>query len=188
MRVAMPLFHSRATGLLVWWNADNVDVDCPVFDGLFRYCQLYTGGSICTRQSLPFHTVLDAFACVSMLFLSLSHWVFVTHFSFFRLAGFLFFFFLFFSLCGCVFVCLGSALCDASLDGMGSWGVQIEHWHGGCRSELGGWFTSCQEEVNTHCCVAVLGYLRLIFKYRRCCCRRRPPQHCCHFNFLIVVC
>ena len=24
----------------------NVDVDCPVFDGLFRFCQLYTGGSV----------------------------------------------------------------------------------------------------------------------------------------------
>lgn len=24
----------------------NVDVDCPVFDGLFKYCQLYTGGSV----------------------------------------------------------------------------------------------------------------------------------------------
>ncbi|GAB5356159.1 hypothetical protein AAMO2058_000267200 [Amorphochlora amoebiformis] len=24
----------------------NMDVDCPVFDGLFKYCQLYTGGSI----------------------------------------------------------------------------------------------------------------------------------------------
>ena len=26
--------------------ADNVDVDCPVFDGLFKFCQLYTGGSV----------------------------------------------------------------------------------------------------------------------------------------------
>lgn len=25
---------------------DNVDVDCPVFDGLFKFCQLYTGGSV----------------------------------------------------------------------------------------------------------------------------------------------
>lgn len=24
----------------------NVDVDCPVFDGLFKFCQMYTGGSI----------------------------------------------------------------------------------------------------------------------------------------------
>jgi histone deacetylase 1/2 len=24
----------------------NVDVDCPVFDGLFKFCQIYTGGSI----------------------------------------------------------------------------------------------------------------------------------------------
>lgn len=24
----------------------NVDVDCPVFDGLFKYCQMYAGGSV----------------------------------------------------------------------------------------------------------------------------------------------
>ena len=24
----------------------NVGEDCPVFDGLFNYCQIYTGGSI----------------------------------------------------------------------------------------------------------------------------------------------
>lgn len=24
----------------------NVDVDCPVFDGLYKFCQLYTGGSV----------------------------------------------------------------------------------------------------------------------------------------------
>jgi len=24
----------------------NVDVDCPVFDGLFKFCQMYTGGSV----------------------------------------------------------------------------------------------------------------------------------------------
>lgn len=23
-----------------------MDVDCPVFDGLFKYCQIYTGGSV----------------------------------------------------------------------------------------------------------------------------------------------
>lgn len=25
---------------------DNVDVDCPVFDGLFKFCQIYAGGSV----------------------------------------------------------------------------------------------------------------------------------------------
>ena len=34
--------HTCAASLL----ADNADVDCPVFDGLFRFCQLYTGGSV----------------------------------------------------------------------------------------------------------------------------------------------
>jgi histone deacetylase 1/2 len=24
----------------------NIDVDCPVFDGLFKFCQLYSGGSL----------------------------------------------------------------------------------------------------------------------------------------------
>eukprot|EP00472_Partenskyella_glossopodia_P002630 CAMPEP_0197537634 /NCGR_PEP_ID=MMETSP1318-20131121/57478_1 /TAXON_ID=552666 /ORGANISM="Partenskyella glossopodia, Strain RCC365" /LENGTH=155 /DNA_ID=CAMNT_0043095845 /DNA_START=62 /DNA_END=525 /DNA_ORIENTATION=- len=24
----------------------NMDVDCPVFDGLFKFCQMYTGGSV----------------------------------------------------------------------------------------------------------------------------------------------
>jgi histone deacetylase 1/2 len=23
-----------------------MDVDCPVFDGLFKFCQIYTGGSV----------------------------------------------------------------------------------------------------------------------------------------------
>jgi len=27
-------------------NRYNLDVDCPVFDGLFRYCQTYAGGSV----------------------------------------------------------------------------------------------------------------------------------------------
>lgn len=27
-------------------NRYNVDMDCPVFDGLFKFCQMYTGGSI----------------------------------------------------------------------------------------------------------------------------------------------
>lgn len=29
----------------------DVDVDCPVFDGLFKYCQIYTGGSVGTAFS-----------------------------------------------------------------------------------------------------------------------------------------
>ena len=36
----------------MYFASDNVDVDCPVFDGLFRYCQLYTGGSIGTFQGI----------------------------------------------------------------------------------------------------------------------------------------
>ena len=24
----------------------NLDVDCPVFDGMFKFCQMYTGGSV----------------------------------------------------------------------------------------------------------------------------------------------
>jgi histone deacetylase 1/2 len=24
----------------------NIDVDCPIFDGLYKYCQLYSGGSV----------------------------------------------------------------------------------------------------------------------------------------------
>jgi hypothetical protein len=27
-------------------NRYNVDVDCPVFDGLFKFCQMYSGGSV----------------------------------------------------------------------------------------------------------------------------------------------
>jgi histone deacetylase 1/2 len=30
----------------------NMDVDCPVFDGLFKFCQLYTGGSIAGAYKL----------------------------------------------------------------------------------------------------------------------------------------
>lgn len=30
----------------------NIDVDCPVFDGLFKFCQLYTGGSIAGAYKL----------------------------------------------------------------------------------------------------------------------------------------
>jgi histone deacetylase 1/2 len=27
---------------------DNIGHDCPVFDGLFHYCQISAGGSVCT--------------------------------------------------------------------------------------------------------------------------------------------
>jgi len=38
-QISLKIFFSRT---------DNVDVDCPVFDGLWKFCQLYTGGSVGT--------------------------------------------------------------------------------------------------------------------------------------------
>jgi histone deacetylase 1/2 len=40
--------HSRIVSrYCVWYiTIDNVDVDCPVFDGLFKFCQMYSGGSV----------------------------------------------------------------------------------------------------------------------------------------------
>lgn len=31
---------------LILWPTVNVGEDCPVFDGLFEFCQLSTGGSV----------------------------------------------------------------------------------------------------------------------------------------------
>lgn len=28
------------------WHADNMGEDCPVFDNLFEFCQIYAGGTI----------------------------------------------------------------------------------------------------------------------------------------------
>lgn len=30
----------------------NLNVDCPIFDGLFKYCQLYAGGSVAGAYKL----------------------------------------------------------------------------------------------------------------------------------------
>jgi len=34
--------------MLAWMSADNVGgcTDCPAFDGLYDFCQMYTGGSV----------------------------------------------------------------------------------------------------------------------------------------------
>jgi len=32
--------------MLYCWHTVNVGEDCPVFDGLFEFCQLSTGGSV----------------------------------------------------------------------------------------------------------------------------------------------
>ncbi len=58
------ILSSRTTSAFGVWNADNVDVDCPVFDGLFRYCQLYTGGSICTQNLRPHFLSFHVCTCV----------------------------------------------------------------------------------------------------------------------------
>lgn len=38
--------HTLKITLLYFPHAVNVGEDCPVFDGLFEFCQLSTGGSV----------------------------------------------------------------------------------------------------------------------------------------------
>lgn len=37
---------SLPDGRLPWLIADNMGEDCPVFDNLFEFCQIYAGGTI----------------------------------------------------------------------------------------------------------------------------------------------
>jgi hypothetical protein len=38
--------HSNSLRYMHFFLSVNVGEDCPVFDGLFEFCQLYTSGSI----------------------------------------------------------------------------------------------------------------------------------------------
>ena len=48
----------------------NLDVDCPVFDGMFKFCQMYTGGSVGGAYKLNRQT---ADICINWLAPHIAH-------------------------------------------------------------------------------------------------------------------
>lgn len=47
--------------------SDNLGEDCPVFDNLFEFCQIYAGGTIGSLRTLFFLTVNLGMLCFVLM-------------------------------------------------------------------------------------------------------------------------